>query len=69
MMNFWASQQFPKKFTDFKPGDLLFFWRKAARAAPREGIVGYGRFQKAHTLSFRQMGTSRYGKREAGSEG
>lgn len=55
-MNFWRPSN-SKKFTDFKPGDLLFFLAKGSeRGRHREkGIVGYGRFQKAHTLSFRQM--------------
>ena len=55
-MNFWRPSN-SKKFTDFKPGDLLFFLAKGSeRGRHREkGIAGYGRFQKAHTLSFRQM--------------
>lgn len=55
-MNFWRPSN-SKKFTDFEPGDLLFFLAKGSeRGRHREkGIVGYGRFQKAHTLTFRQM--------------
>ena len=55
-MNFWRPSN-SKKFTDFVPGDLLFFLSKGSeRGRFREkGIVGYGRFQKAHTLTFRQM--------------
>lgn len=55
-MNFWRPSN-SKKFTDFMPGDLLFFLAKGSeRGHHREkGIVGYGRFQKAHTLTFRQM--------------
>ena len=55
-MNFWRPSN-SKKFTDFMPGDLLFFLAKGSERGRRreKGIVGYGRFHKAHTLSFRQM--------------
>lgn len=55
-MNFWRPSN-SKKFTDFQEGDLLFFLAKGTeRGKHREkGIVGYGRFDKMQSLSFKQM--------------
>ena len=46
-MNFWRPSN-SKKFTDFKPGDLLFFLAKGSeRGRHREkGLAGYGRFRQ-----------------------
>ncbi len=55
-MNFWRPGR-AKNFTDFTEGDLLFFLAKGSERGKRreKGIVGYGKFQKATALSFRQM--------------
>lgn len=56
MMNFWRPSS-QKKFVDFFEGDLLFFLAKGSeRGRKREkGIVGYGKFRKADTISFKKM--------------
>ncbi len=55
-MNFWRPTT-SRRISDFRPGDLLFFLAKGTeRGITKEkGIVGYGRFQKSHALSFSQM--------------
>ncbi|MFV0551414.1 MAG: hypothetical protein ACK5L6_05775 [Anaerorhabdus sp.] len=55
-MNFWRPSS-QKKFVDFFEGDLLFFLAKGSeRGRKREkGIVGYGKFKKSYTCSFKQM--------------
>ncbi|MDD2591496.1 MAG: hypothetical protein PHP11_00475 [Erysipelotrichaceae bacterium] len=55
-MNFWRPTT-NRRIVDFHPGDLLFFLSKGTERgiAKEKGIVGYGRYQKAHTLTFNQM--------------
>lgn len=55
-MNFWRPTA-NKKFADFNQGDVLFFLAKGTeRGKLREkGIVGFGRFAKAHSMNFSKM--------------
>lgn len=55
-MNFWRPTS-NKKFADFNQGDVLFFLAKGTeRGKTREkGIVGFGRFAQAHSMSFTKM--------------
>lgn len=55
-MNFWRPG-YQKNFSDFAEGDLLFFLAKGSERGRRreKGIVGYGKFKKANTLSFKKM--------------
>lgn len=55
-MNFWRPTT-SRRIIDFHPGDLLFFLSKGTERgiAKEKGIVGYGRYQKSHSLSFNQM--------------
>jgi hypothetical protein len=59
-MNFWRPSV-GKRFSDFKEGDLLFFLAKGSNnhISKEKGIIGYGRFTHAESLSARQM-WSRY---------
>lgn len=60
-INFWRPTS-SKRFTDFHPGDLLFFLAKGTEHGQHKekGIIGYGRYTGGNTLSFRQM-WKRYG--------
>ncbi len=55
-INFWRPSS-SKRFTDFHPGDLLFFLAKGTERGPQKekGLIGYGRFNQAYKLSFKQM--------------
>ncbi|SJZ70792.1 hypothetical protein [Anaerorhabdus furcosa] len=55
-MNFWRPGS-QKRFADFIEGDLLFFLAKGSERGRRKekGIVGYGKFKKSYTLSFKKM--------------
>lgn len=55
-MNFWRPTT-NKKFADFNQGDVLFFLAKGTeRGRKREkGLVGFGRFAQAHSMSFSKM--------------
>lgn len=55
-INFWRPSS-SKRFTDFHPGDLLFFLAKGTERGPQKekGLIGYGRFIQAYKLSFKQM--------------
>ena len=43
-----------KKFTDFRKGDLLFFFAKP-NGARKKGLVGYAHFDSVERLSLKQM--------------
>ncbi len=43
-----------KKFTDFRKGDLLFFFARPAHTR-RKGLIGYAHFDSVRRLSLRQM--------------
>lgn len=52
-MNFWRLS--PKtEFTDFKPGDLLFFYARTPQSR-RRTFVGYAHFRSASVLTLKQM--------------
>lgn len=55
-INFWRPSS-SKRFTDFHPGDLLFFLAKGTERGPQKekGLIGYGRYTQAVKLSFKQM--------------
>ncbi len=55
-MNFWRPTA-NKRFADFNQGDVLFFLAKGTEHGRRreKGIVGFGRFAKAHSMSFSKM--------------
>ena len=55
-INFWRPSS-SKRFTDFNPGDLLFFLAKGTERGPlkEKGLIGYGRYTQAVKLTFRQM--------------
>ena len=55
-INFWRPSS-SKRFTDFHPGDLLFFLAKGTERGPNKekGLIGYGRYAQAVKLSFKQM--------------
>lgn len=55
-INFWRPSS-SKRFTDFHPGDLLFFLAKGTERGPlkEKGLIGYGRYTQAIKLSFKQM--------------
>ena len=54
-INFWRPSS-GKRFTDFNPGDLLFFLAKGTeKRSGEKGIVGYGRYVSNHQHSFKQM--------------
>lgn len=55
-INFWRPSS-SKRFTDFHPGDLLFFLAKGTERGPQKekGLIGYGRYSQAIKLSFKQM--------------
>lgn len=55
-INFWRPSS-SKRFTDFHPGDLLFFLAKGTERGPlkEKGLIGYGRYTQAVKLSFKQM--------------
>ncbi|MEA5026860.1 hypothetical protein SDC9_94358 [bioreactor metagenome] len=55
-MNFWRPTS-SRRILEFHQGDLLFFLSKGTeRGITKEkGIVGYGRYQKSHSLPFKQM--------------
>jgi len=55
-INFWRPSS-SKRFTDFHPGDLLFFLAKGTERGPlkEKGLIGYGRYTQATKLSFKQM--------------
>ena len=43
-----------KKFTDFRKGDLLFFFARPSHSR-RKGLIGYANFASVKRLSLRQM--------------
>ena len=52
-MNFWRLS--PKtEFTDFKPGDLLFFYARTPQSRKRS-FVGYAHFRSASVLTLKKM--------------
>ncbi len=54
-INFWRPSS-SKRFTNFNPGDLLFFLAKGTENRQGEkGIIGYGRYTKPGQYSFNQM--------------
>lgn len=55
-INFWKPSNL-KKFSEFRQGDYLFFLAKGSEKGKKreKGIVGYGRFEKAHTMKFQTM--------------
>lgn len=61
-INFWRPSS-SKRFTDFHPGDLLFFLAKGTERGPlkEKGLIGYGRYSQAIKLSFKQM-WNQYGR-------
>ena len=56
MMNFWRPSSM-KQFSQFNPGDYLFFLAKGTERfnGKEKGIVGYGKYNSAHTMSLRLM--------------
>jgi hypothetical protein len=56
VMNFWRPSSM-KQFSQFNPGDYLFFLAKGTERfnGKEKGIVGYGKYNSAHTMSLRQM--------------
>ncbi len=56
MMNFWRPSSV-KQFSQFNPGDYLFFLAKGTErfSGKEKGIVGYGKYHSAQTMSLRQM--------------
>ncbi len=42
-------------FSDFKKGDLLFFYAHGINRRKKKGLVGYGHFDSFHTLSLKEM--------------
>ena len=57
-MNFWRPSV-GKRFSDFAEGDLLFFLAKGSNnhISKEKGLIGYGRFTHAESLSAKQMWT------------
>jgi hypothetical protein len=54
-INFWRPSS-SKRFTNFNPGDLLFFLAKGTENwLGEKGLVGYGRYTKLGQYSFNQM--------------
>lgn len=55
-INFWKPSSM-KKIVNFQKGDYLFFLGKGTeRGIDREkGIIGYGKLEKSHDLTFQQM--------------
>jgi len=55
-INFWRPSM-GKRFTDFHPGDLLFFLAKGTERGTKKekGLIGYGRYISTSRLSFKQM--------------
>ena len=55
MMNFWRPSSM-KQFSQFNPGDYLFFLAKGTERfnGKEKGIVGYGKYNSAHTMSDRK---------------
>jgi hypothetical protein len=54
-INFWRPSS-SKRFTNFNPGDLLFFLAKGTENRQGEkGLIGYGRYTKLGQYSFNQM--------------
>jgi len=52
-MNFWRLS--PKtEFTDFKPGDLLFFYARTPQSRKRS-FLGYAHFRSASVLTLKKM--------------
>jgi hypothetical protein len=52
-MNFWRLSS-KKDFTDFRKGDLLFFYARAPHTR-RKGFVGYAHYVSTRKLSLHQM--------------
>lgn len=57
-INFWRLSS-KKDFTDFHPGDLLFFFSRLSKG--KKGFVGYAHFDSTNRLSLNQM-WKRFGK-------
>ena len=55
-INFWRPSS-SKRFSDFNPGDLLFFLAKGTEhpITKEKGLIGYGRFAEAMRLSLKSM--------------
>ncbi len=55
-MNFWRLSN-SKRFSDFNPGDFLFFLVNTVKrtGANEKGIVGYGHFKKQTSMTVKQM--------------
>lgn len=55
-INFWRPSS-SKRFSDFNPGDLLFFLAKGTEhpVTKEKGLIGYGRFAEAMRLSLKSM--------------
>jgi hypothetical protein len=55
-INFWRPSS-SKRFSDFNPGDLLFFLAKGTEhpLTKEKGLIGYGRFAEAMRLSLKTM--------------
>lgn len=55
-MNFWRLSS-QKQFAHFYPGDYLFFLAKGSekKTTKEKGIIGYGKFQSAKSMSLTQM--------------
>lgn len=43
------------RFTDFRKGDLLFFFARGAHAKKKKGFIGYGHYACTRKLSISQM--------------
>lgn len=43
------------RFTDFRKGDLLFFFARGAHAKKKKGFIGYGHYAYTRKLSIAQM--------------
>lgn len=52
-MNFWRLSS-KKDFTDFRKGDLLFFYTRSRRTK-KKGFAGYAHYTSSHRLSLKQM--------------
>lgn len=55
-INFWRPSS-SKRFSDFNPGDLLFFLAKGTEhpLTKEKGLIGYGRFAEAFRISLKSM--------------
>lgn len=58
-INFWRLSS-QKRFSDFRKGDLLFFYTRSAKGK-RKGFVGYAHYESSQKMSLRSM-WNKYGR-------